>query len=181
MHRFFFDAKINVDDRPYNTKECPSFIVSEEYLEKNFELIESPVEIETKNESVIEKPDPRVRAALWQDYKYGMIYIPKQHSEMLNELREMLESPVLPSRCAKFIEEFIEAIQENTHKVASVLTECANELPQKLSTIKKLRKISLAWISNKYVDEFTELKPKADQIIESIRTHWAIDELTLKK
>jgi len=177
----FFDAKFDVEKRPYNSKECPSFLVTKDYMEKNFELVDDPTESEEPKDKTDEKPDPRVRAALWQDYTYGMTRIPKQHSEMIDELRKTLESPVLPSKCARLIEEYIELVEKNTAEVGKVLTECAKELPQKYPTTEKLQKASISWITNKYNDKFEHLKPKAEQIIDSIRTHWSIDDIILKK
>ena len=150
-----------------------------EYFEKNFKIVDEPIEPDV-SEKKADKPDPRVRAALWQEYQYGILKIPSQYSDMANELRKSLESPVLPSKCAKLIEEFLVCVDGNAAKITETLTECAKELPEKYPTLEKLQKASLSWISNKYLDKFEHLKPKADEIIESIRTHWNIDELTLK-
>jgi hypothetical protein len=176
----FFDLEFDKDKRPYNNNECPSSIVTREFMEKNFELAEDPIESES-HETKTEKPDPRVRAALWQEYQYGITKIPKQYLDMQDELKRVLESPVLPSKCAKLIEEYISIVEENALEISKVLTECAKELPSKYPSIEKLKNASSMWISNKYNDKFKELKPKADEIIVSIRTHWAIDELKLKK
>jgi hypothetical protein len=170
--RLFFDMEFERDERPYNSRDCPISIVSEEFLKKDDLHI-----VPKKDASEPEKPDPRVRAALWQDHKHGEIAIPREHSEMQDELKRILESPILPKGCAELLEDFQRTVEQNTFLVGQILTECAAEMPEKYPTVEALQRASFSWIRNKYNEAFEHLKPKADEVVQFVRGYWLIDQL----
>ena len=173
----FFDVEFDPDTRPYNRRECPLAILTQEFVDKYVQLADDHVLPEDTSESETERPDPRLRAALWQDYKFGEIRIPREYSETHDQLIEILESPVLPKNCVELLESFLETVDRNTNLVAEVLTECATELPEKYPTIEALQRSSFLWIHNRYNDAFEDLKPKADKVVDFVRSHWSVDEI----
>jgi len=173
----FFDVEFDPDTRPYNIRECPEAILTQEFVDKYVRLDDEHVLPKDTSGLETERPDPRLRAALWQDYKFGHIRIPREYSETHDQLTEILESPVLPKKCVELLESFLETVDRNTHLVAKILTECATELPEKYPTIEALQRSSFGWIQNKYNDAFEDLKPKADQVVDFVRGYWSVDEI----
>ena len=122
-------------------------------------------------------PDPRVRAALWHDYKHNEIRLPKEYVDKLDEFNRILESPILPKECSALLESYLSTVRNNTNLIGELLTNCAEELPRKYPTHEQLLKGTYFWIANKYNQDFEHLEPKAKEILEFVRNYWTVNDL----
>lgn len=172
----FYDYKINRDERPYNTEECPSSIITKEGMEKHFTLVN---EYKKSEEIKVEKstPDPRVRAALWADYECFMIHIPREYSEKLRELTLIKSSPLLTKKCVELIEEYEKALSYNLKQLRIILTNCAKELPTKYPTFDALSESSTSWIWSQYNRKLKSLKDPSEKLINYLRNYYNVDEI----
>lgn len=170
----FFDIEVEYQKQPYSNEHCRVKIVQEEFLE----LYNSPEMLSMKKKQKdIPSPDPRVKAAIWEKHKYSTIHLPNKHSEIVNEYKKILSSPLIPKECVSLLESYLERIDKNVLLINRTLTEVAKELPIKYPSMGTLEKASLAWISNAYMEKFLPLEPIASNIINFIREYWSTDEL----
>ncbi len=169
----FFDVEIDYSKRPYCGPQCPSAMVSQEAMEQDFALCDSHVKPDAKLKPA--PPDPRTRAALWSKHKHGVIHLPAEFSSKNAEFSQMSESPILPSRCAALLDEYRVLIIKNANLVGDLLTECAQELPEKYPNIEALSKASIDWIHARYTARFVHLEPKAKEIVLFVRSYFGVD------
>lgn len=173
----FFDVELDREQRPYQPSECPTSLFTQAYAEKHLLPLVGHVKEETSDEQVKEKPDPRIRAALWADYLHGDIRIPRKHSDLQDEFQRVLESPIIPKQLVTLIEEYLEIVSFNVMLVSEVLTESAKEMPEKYPTLSKLEKGTLDWLRSRYTKRMRDLKPKADEIVTFVRAYYGADEI----
>ena len=57
------------------------------------------------------------------------------YAAKLQELRDLLESPLMPSKCAILVEEFIGATENNLMTIGITLTQSAPEFPEQYHTL----------------------------------------------
>ncbi len=172
----FFDADIDRETRPYNGKDCPSSIISEEHLIKYF----SPAVDHTKpeqSEDSQEKPDPRTRAAIWSNYEYYQTFLPKKHTIKIEELRKIIDSPLLPRELVTLLEEYLRIIDQNVSIIPEILTKASGEMPEKYPNSEQLMNSSLDWLNFRYNDKISNLEDTAKEIIEYIRNYYISDKI----
>lgn len=172
----FFDMKIAREKRPYNINDCPSSLVTQDFIEKNFTLVDEHI-IDETSEIRREPPDPMVKATLWKDYNHGDIKIPRKTSNSLKELDKILKSPLLPKECIKYLVEIKNTVNNNIMLVKDVLEEIAQELPEKYSNRDALKKANITWITNRYNHEFNDLEETADKLTDYLREYLNADSL----
>lgn len=173
----FFDYEVDIDKRPYNKQDCPSTLVTKAGMEKFFSLVDDDSKSEVAATRNDERPDPRVRAALWADYECFMLHIPKEYSEKLEELNFIKSSPLLTKESVKLIENFEKALSENREILMNTLTEVSKELPHRYPSQKALTGATHYWVSNKYNAKVQSLEEPATKIIEYIRNYYKVDEI----
>jgi hypothetical protein len=157
----FFNTEIGEDRRPYNTHECPRNHV----VQKNIEWVEL-----VKDHS-LKKSDSRTKAAVWGNYRYGLIRIPKEFLAKEEELRRIMGSPLLPQRVVNLLNDYLTLAHANVNHVAEVLSECAQEMPLKYLSLDSLQNASFVWIENRYMHETAKfrLEDKAKEISKHLR------------
>lgn len=171
----FFDYKPNLDEKPYSSEKCPSKLVTQEGMEKHFRRIDDHMTTEVAVTK--EKPDSRVRAALWAEYKCTMLHIPREMKEKNKELELLKSSPLLSKQLVELIEEFEESLRLNKHMLMDVLTEVSKEFVRKYPSPESLSKMTYHWIWNKLNKKLLPLEEPAHKIIEYIRDYYKVDEL----
>ena len=168
----FFDIEADIEERPYNPKNCPTgeFVRSASSL--LFHRIESPV---------IPDPPREVNGSLtaetWSKYEFVIVSIPRTFHEMELVLRKLAASPLLPKKCVQLINEFNDLNSENIQTLGEVLTECAKELPDHYPDRESLIDFQDHWIENKFIDRCNDLEEKANEITNYVRKYFSTDDL----
>ena len=112
----------------------------------------------------------------WQA-KRMPIPLPKAYDAFRGKLLELLENPLLPKPMAELIEAYLKVVYDNTSSMASVIQECASEMPERYETVDDLFKSAPYWINHKIVRARKELKPKAEEIVNFARSYFDSDLL----
>lgn len=173
----FFDVETDHERRPYGDGSCPGMRVSEKSFEKYGEVMDGHLKDDEARTNDPEARDPRVRAALWNEYGHGTIHIPKAFLDMQQRITDLLENPMLPSGCVELLKDYLSTAEQNLGTIETVLTEAAEEMPSKYPSLDDLSKSTYYWIHTRYVRESTDLKPKADAIVGFVRAHYDVDTL----
>lgn len=172
----FFDISFDHDKRPYNSEECPVSQISIEMIEKRFKLIDDYL-LPDEPRTIEIKPDPRTKAAIWGQYKFGEIKIPRALDEKQDEFRRVMDSPLLPQSLMKLLDDYVQTINQNIQLVSEIITECAQEMPEKYPNLDELKKASFHWIGNKYNERLNHLEEKAKKIISYLREYFTVDTI----
>jgi hypothetical protein len=162
-----FDVEVDRDERPYRLSEFPYAQVRAEYLE----VVDDYISQDEAPRS--EKPEGET----WDTYQHGTVVYSKEFVDARKELEGLLESPVLPSKCAALIEEFVDTLGEYVGGLDRFLTSVSRELPEKYPTLDLLQRAELYWLENRYRDKAPKLKPKADPIVRFVRHYYGSDDL----
>ena len=168
--KHFFEVEVEQSKRPYAPERCPGRLVSEEDLEDA-----SDYYIREQNDEERFKETPSTKDATWTEYKFNTISIPQEFAKKQQELEQIIASPLLPKQLAQLLRAYLLVAETNLVALRSVLTSCAGELPAKYPSLDDLKKASLAWISNKYNDNFKELAPEALKITEYLRGYFQVE------
>ena len=166
----FFDFEIPIDERPYNTNNCPISIVSERRLELADDYL-------IKEEPKGKKIEPKEKIKQWNDYKHDHVHIPTKFVEAEQSFQKLIDSPLLPTSCVELLVEYHKTIRKNIAILEDVLTEAAKELPKKYTSLSVMKKVSFDWLRNRYNDKFQELLPKAKEITDFVRQYYLTDKL----
>jgi hypothetical protein len=171
--RTFFDAKIDPNNRPYNTTNCPVSRIEPETLVMADDYVVSDQSQSAKSGD----RDPRVRAAQWATYKPDEIHLPTVMVQAQDRLTKVLESPLLPAKCLAELRAFEDTVDANVVLIAKVLKDSAKEMPMKYETPQMLAHASFNWVENQYNNEFNQLKPKADAVVAFIRSYYDVESI----
>jgi hypothetical protein len=166
----FFDIKFDQEKRPYSKKLCPVSILHQDAVE----LADNYVEGDNR---VPEKPGANTRAAIWSNHKHLEICLPQKHLNAMKRIKAIKDSPLLPKKCLELIEDYEKTINDNLLLLRDILNEVASEFPSKYPNFSVMKKASTNWVTNKYVDKFSHLEPKAKAITTYIRKYYLTDEL----
>lgn len=172
---FFFGIEIDETERSYSNENCPTGIISREVMEDQLVIADNFLINEDMPNST--KPETKNKAEIWAKYKYGMIKIPKKYSEKLAEFHKIMDSPLLTKKLYVLIEEYTQIIDNNTVVLFDILSECAQELPEKYPTFEYLKKGSIYWIQSRYIDRIEHLEPKAVEITKYLKEYYTVDKL----
>lgn len=168
----FFDLEIDGEKRPYRTEECPRGIIEREGLE----LLDGYF-ADNGGKEQREKADPRTKAAIWSEYRFKGIFIPRESAEMEDRLRRIIGSPLIPADCASLLKDYMSTVHRNLTILGDLLTECARELPVKYPTIESLKQAAPYWIHRTYMQRFEHLDKKANEITEYLRGYFSVEKL----
>jgi hypothetical protein len=165
----FFNTEIEEDKRPYNIYECPMNHI----VQKNIDSVE------LANDHFLNKSDPRTKTAIWSKYRYGLIRIPKEFLAKEEELRRIMDSPLLPQKVANLLNDYLNLAHANVNHIAELLSECAQEMPQKYLNLDNLRNASFIWIENRYMYKTAkfQLEDKAKEISKYLREYFITERL----
>ena len=167
----FFDIKFDINKRPYNKKNCPISIVSEEFLE----LADEPyIKEPTKANKT---PDSRTKAAIWSNYKFPEICLTRIHSDNFRNLEKLSRSPLIPKQCQTLVATYLNIAHKNIMLIGDILTEVSKELPEKYPDEDALKQATVSWIHNRYNTKFKQLEPLAGEIEAFIRKYLGTDSL----
>ena len=123
--------------------------------------------------------DPAIRLSIWLRYMHDDLVLSDIYAAKLQELLEALfESPLMPSKCAILVEEFIGATENNLMTIGITLTQSAPEFPEQYHTLDEGVNANFLWITNRCIGKFEDLKPKADAIVSYIRSYFDPDRIT---
>jgi hypothetical protein len=162
-----FDVEVDRDESPYRLSDFPYARVRAEFLE----VVDDYISQDEGPRSEEPKGEP------WDTYQHGTVVSSTEFVEARKELTGLLESPVLPSKCATLIEEFVDTLDEYVGGLDRFLTSVSTELPEKYPTLDLLQRAELYWLENLYREEAPKLKPKADPIVRFIRHYYGSDDL----
>ncbi len=173
----FFDVKQDIDERPYNRTECPSSLFTTDYAEKHVRVMDGHTRDVNTPKCEEGPPDPRVRAAMWNDYTHGELHVPQTFSEMEKKLSDLLDNPLLPSEVTTLIKAYQELAFSNLEMVRNILKEAAPQMVGNYPTVESLGESSYEWIRGQYLHKFRDLKPKADEIVSFVRSYYGTDNV----
>lgn len=173
----FFDIDMEKISRPYSSDKCPIKQISAEAVQKYFQVAKDHVRKDSTESSEKKESDPRVRAAIWNDYDHHTIHLPRRYTEMHQRITKLLENPMLPPRCSELLTEYIMLASKNLSIIGPLLADAAKDMPVKYPSPVELNKSTFAWLNNRYVNEFEDLKGKADEIVAFVRSHYDVDNL----
>lgn len=171
----FFDKVVERDDRPYNKHNCPQSLILGSSLKVADDHFKQDSQRVTAAHS--EARDPRVRAALWGDYKHDEIHIPREFVERDKVLQSFLENPLVPGESVSQLSEFRDVLLANVNIIGEVLRECAKEMPEKYCNTQDLENASYDWVLNRISRRFRDLRPVAESLVAIIRSHYDVDAL----
>lgn len=168
----FFDMKFDENKRPYSRHQCPHTLIPESCLEDaSLYLVPDP------SERKKETGTPDTKAAMWANFKFDVLSIPKEFTAKEQELERMISSPLIPKQLAQLLKEYVALARRNLTALRPVLTGCATELPEKYPNLDVMKKASVAWINNAYNKKFRELEPKAKEINSFLRGYFKVESI----
>lgn len=167
----FFDMKFATTKRPYNKKNCPTSIVSEEFLA----LADEPYLEEPVKES--KSPDSRTKAAIWSNYKTPEICLTRIHSDNSRSLEKLSRSSLIPKQCQTLVATYLNTVHKNVMLIGDILTEVSKELPEKYPNEETLKRATVSWIHNRYNSKLEQLEPLAKEIEAFLRQYLGTDKL----
>ncbi|MGB6128067.1 MAG: hypothetical protein WBG30_04900 [Psychrilyobacter sp.] len=173
----FFELEINSDERPYNTNDCSISIVSKEFMEEHFILDNDHTRESSVKKNDFSYPDAMTRAAIWNNYKLGILSIPNEHTKAQKKIETIMKSPLLPKECLKLLKELLEIVNDNVKLVEEVLNEIVCEIPEKYPNIEELKKYHSNWISNKYNNKIKSFDKVTEKLTDYLREYLLVDSL----
>jgi hypothetical protein len=88
--------------------------------------------------------------AKWAEYEHGMIDFSKRFDDAFERLCRFKTSPLLSRELKTRIEPFEKIVTKNLYAVGDVMTDIAEELPEKYPQRRFARESTLDWIWNRY-------------------------------
>lgn len=175
----FFELKLDVKKRPYNTNDCKTSIIMKDVAHKYLKLDVDPVleQIAATSDEISNEPTYEENVDIWQKNELGIICIPNEHIEAVERIDKIIKSPLLPKECIKYLSEIEEIAKENIVILNEVLREVSQELPEKYTNKNDLFNISLSWIGNRYNDKFISFTDTTDELTDYLRAYFKVDEL----
>lgn len=174
----FFDVQFDPEKRQYNSRDCPMRIYT---IDSVIEPI-APTRAASAA-STGDVTDARVRAARWSRFKTERLYLNSRYCEMDQRLAGLLDNPLLPAQLAELLTQYRASAGQNQLILMELLDQVAKELPVQFPTLQTLEHIApLEWpreLWNRYMHEFKNLKPLADEIVKFIRHYFEADSLKL--
>lgn len=170
----YFDVEIDPDKRPYNTKDCPIWIIPTEHLV----ALDHAVILDSINQE--KKSVNLTKSEIWAAYDHRDICLTKVHSDAMRELRASSQSALIPKQCQILVADYIHNIDDNLYLLIDVLTEIAKELPGTYLDMESLSKFDDHWIYNRYNGKFKMLEPLARHIEVFLRSYLGTDKLLSK-
>ena len=140
-----------------------------------------PIEYESKPENskeTTEITNPAVILAQWNKYKFGPIGYTKKYIVQTERLRNIMVSPLLPSKLKVLLNDFLNICRDNLSKVGEVLVEISKEMPEKYPNVTKLKESKLDWIWNRYNKKKIYFEKKANEILEYINEYLQVENIT---
>ena len=150
-------------------------VVTASYAEKFFEKPEYFEKVKKKEEQDV--TNPAIILAQWKKYEHGMIKYTKKFHDETEKLSKLISSPLLPNELKEKVEDFEKNVRQQLYSVGEVLTQVAQELPEKFPTTKSIKNFELTGLWNLYNTKCGKLEPKAQEILIFIREYLKIDTL----
>lgn len=172
--RIRFNLTRDEDEAAYRPELCPEVRVSTEAFQLDSERFSLPSHLEDED-----SPPPKQEA--WSDYKYYVLPIPVGHSAGVREIRELLSDPLLPSECARLLEKFLNAVDDNLTNLKDVLVETVPEMTALYPDRESISRASIAWIHNEWNNRTVDVAQIGDEIIAFARKYFASDELAVTR
>jgi len=166
-----FGIKTDPNSRPYG--QCSIAWITKEAVGVADWRHES-AERGTSSAEVRKRGSP---AEQWEKYTHCTLCIPREYTAAHGTIERLLENPLLPTKCVELLTDYLSTVDKNAEGVRSVLIECAREMPTEYPTLDALRKASPLWINNRFVQQFIDLKPKAEVVISYVRSRFDVDNL----
>lgn len=170
----FYAIEADEECRPYSTKVCPVAMVLKSGVDE-FRLCDDHMIQEQKEKPP--EPDSSTKAILWSKYKYGVMSLPAEYMETQAEFKKITDSPLLPKKCLELVKDYLQTVNKNIEILGDVLTECAQEMPEKYPNLDTLKKSNNDWIYARYNHRFICLEEKAMNITRFLRNYFSSDNL----
>lgn len=172
----FYDQRRPEEVRPYGKGRCPTAMISERHLLANSVLVDAPVRSQPSPREPIE---PSVRGAIWLRREHEVIPVPESFREAKDELRRLIDSPLLPNQITHLLSEFDALLDESVSEIQGVLTLCSKELPEKYPNRTVLADADLTWIHNRINGQLPKLNMKAQEVTGRIRAYFEIEDIMM--
>jgi hypothetical protein len=128
----------------------------------------------------IDAPEPGTVAAWeqqpWEGYRHLGIPIPDEHLTYTETIQRMIENPILPSRCAQLLKEYLDLLGDNREHIGRLMEKAAPEMLTRYDSLDRLRAANLNWLHNMWNAGVTPLKSKADEISVFARAYFKADD-----
>lgn len=174
----FFSKEIKVDQDKVKElmKNFVAAIVDREYFQKEY----TAVDYYESNDKVTKSENPTNPALIlkkWQDYKYYSVHYTLEFFNEEEKVKNLAASPVIPSELKNLILDFQNRMTDNLSLIGNILSEIAQELPDKFPTYESFSNFSPTGTWNRFVGKSKEVEPIAEKILIYIRHHLKIDEI----
>lgn len=166
----FFDVPAGEMKKPYDDKEFPAA-----HFDPDTEVELCDDFVVREKTDAKSKPDPRTKTAIWGKHKVQMLKLPKELVDKQEEFRKIMDSPLLPKPLLALLDAYLSKANRNLVLLKELLTECAQEMPEKYSNIDELKNASFDWIHHRYLERFEGISPQAKKITDYLRDHFSVD------
>ncbi len=175
----FFKDKLKVDEDiiKERRKQIVGGIFTKEFAEKYLEIRNDPVR---KDNSEVEEVKTGYRAIVltnWQEYRHGCVEYTKKFNDETDKLKKLLVSPMLTKKLKELIAEFERLVTKDLGIIGDVLTDVAQELPQKYKVPDDIIHADLAWIWNIYNRKRIKLEDKQKEILDYINEYLIAEKI----
>ena len=161
---FAFDVVRPEEIWEYRHELCPVSIVRPEALEL------------ATSYRIDDIPEKLIKPKEWE-YKGYDISLPRAFSAKEDDIKRILDSPLLPISVAEMLERYLAVVYNNAQIIQDAIIECANEMPLKYPKLDDLKKASPIWIENRIRSNFSHLVPVAKEINDYVRNYFDSDNL----
>lgn len=172
---FFKDEiKINKEFVEEKMKLSSGMVVSKEYAEEYFQLVDTE-SIEIPKDDTLN--DPALKLAKWNEKIYGVIHFTESFKKATEEIEKFQNSPLLPAELKNLLEDYTSLMRESLSAVGLAIEEASKKMPTTFPTKEKVQKFTPHWISNIFNEKRPKLEPKAIEILSFINNYLGVDEL----
>jgi hypothetical protein len=172
----FFGNKLAINEEGQKKRRelLPYALISEEFLE--------PIG-EDDHRKPAQPPrsvpdSPALQLAEWKTYKHGSIGFTRKYSDHRDALQRFVRSPLLPEALRDKLRAYDRIAAENLMHVGQVLTEAAQDLPEKFNTVEEVQKFRPDWAWNRFNNKMKPFEPTANEILKFVNDYLKVDRLT---
>jgi len=160
-----FFLAIDEEQRPYSTTDCPQTI---------FNLDPDVMSIVADNDgrtllTAVRRP--------WAEFRLAEMKVPVDHIAARTRFASYLESPLLPSRLATLVQEYLNTLDLNVDHIQSAIEEYAHTVSARFPTKESMARVDIGSAQNRFNELRIPLKPIAERIVNFVREYLATDKL----
>jgi hypothetical protein len=176
--RTFFGDKVEFDEEAMKKRDKP---LVGGIFDPNTEVFVpdsiKPEVVKTENKQDDSPENPALQLASWQKYKLNPIEYTDTYFARMQELEQLMSSPLMPGKLREILLEFSELAHDQIVVVGQVITRVAQDMPTSCKTVEEAVNFNSMWVWNEYNEERPNLEEKSNEILDYVRQHLRIDRI----